>query len=584
MKKFACLSVLALAALACDGASTGPVAPVAPAGPNLDDIPNTIDGTVDATAEVMTLNVGGPAGTTTFYVVPLGGDGKPGCNLTGSTTLVINLASSAPAVATVSPSSMTFGSCGDVKTVTVTPVSAGTATISATQVSNNTGGTFNLGTATFKVNVAPPANTAPSVSIVGVTGGAIYDKGSVPAATCQVTDAEDGPSSFPATLSAVTGPNAADGLGSQTASCSYTDGGGLTASSSVTYSIVDPTAPGISYTLSPSVPDGQNGWYVSDITVDWTVSEPESPNSLVLTGCVDQTFSADGTHTFACGATSAGGSSTASGSVMRDATAPSISGSASTTAWTNQDVAVTFSCSDATSGVASCGPDATVSSEGANQSVSGSATDAAGNSASTTVGGINIDKTAPSVSLAGGPADGASYYFGSVPGAPTCSASDALSGVAGSCAVSGYGTTVGTHTVTASASDVAGNSGSASVTYTVLAWTLRGFYSPVNMAALNTVKGGSTVPLKFEIFAGPTEITSTDAVASFVTRWVSCEAASGIEDPVDVTSTGGTALRYDATAGQFIQNWQTGRYPGRCYRVTMTTDDGSTISADFKLK
>ena len=34
--------------------------------------------------------------------------------------------------------------------------------------------------------------------VAGVTGGASYDKGSVPVATCHVTDAEDGNSTFAA--------------------------------------------------------------------------------------------------------------------------------------------------------------------------------------------------------------------------------------------------------------------------------------------------------------------------------------------------------------------------------------------------
>ena len=76
----------------------------------------------------------------------------------------------------------------------------------------------------------------------------------MPAATCQVSDAEDGNSSFAATLSAVTGPYASDGIGEQTASCSYTDDGGLTASGSATYSIVDATAPTIGSTISTDEP------------------------------------------------------------------------------------------------------------------------------------------------------------------------------------------------------------------------------------------------------------------------------------------------------------------------------------------
>jgi hypothetical protein len=44
-----------------------------------------------------------------------------------------------------------------------------------------------------------------------------------------------------------------------------------------------------------------------------------------------------------------------------------------------------------------------------------------------------------------------------------------------------------------------------------------------------------------------------------------------------------TVLRYDTTAGHFIYNWKTPKAPGKCYKVTMTMQDGSTIVADFRL-
>lgn len=40
----------------------------------------------------------------------------------------------------------------------------------------------------------------------------------------------------------------------------------------------------------------------------------------------------------------------------------------------------------------------------------------------------------------------------------------------------------------------------------------------------------------------------------------------------------------DATGGQFVFNWQTPKAPGACYKVTMTTQDGSQLAANFKLK
>jgi hypothetical protein len=198
---------------------------------------------------------------------------------------------------------------------------------------------------------------------------------------------------------------------------------------------------------------------------------------------------------------------------------------------------------------------------------------------------IKRDATPPTVALVDGPADGGSYYFGFVPPAPTCSASDALSGLDGVCSVSGYSGLVGVNTVTASAADLAGNTASVSASYTVLPWTLNGFYQPVDMGDVwNIVKGGSTVPFKFEVFAGATELTDTAVVSSFVAAPVACPVTGVIADAIEITTTGVTSLRYDLVEGQFINNWQTPKKPGTCYVVTMTTQDGSSLAANFKLK
>jgi hypothetical protein len=350
------------------------------------------------------------------------------------------------------------------------------------------------------------------------------------------------------------------------------------------------TPPIIEYTLDPAIPDGNNGWYRSDVTLTWTVTESESPETLVTTGCKDQNITTDQHETnYSCSASSDSGSAgPVTVSIKRDATTPTISGSASPAAngygWNNTDVDISFTCDDNMSGVASCGPDQTLSSEGVDQSVIGAAVDNAGNIASATVSGINIDKTAPTVTLVGGPAVGGSYYFGFVPAAPTCSASDALSGLEGSCSVSGYSAAVGNHTVTASATDKAGNSASDSASYTVLAWTLTGFYQPVDMnGVLNLVKNGGTVPLKFEIFAGPTELTDPAYVKSLTYAQTSCDA-NATSDEIETTATGGTSLRYDTSAGQFVYNWKTPNTAGKCYRVSMMTLDGSSLQAYFKLK
>ena len=131
MKKIL-LSASLLAFVAACGGDSNPTSPtatstvIAPGGPNLDDIANNLDASIDAVAEAMPLNVGGADGTTQLYVTPRNGDGKNGCNLTSSTTISVSVSSSNTGVATVSPSSVTFASCGDIKTLTITPVAVGT--------------------------------------------------------------------------------------------------------------------------------------------------------------------------------------------------------------------------------------------------------------------------------------------------------------------------------------------------------------------------------------------------------------------------------------------------------------------------
>jgi len=564
-----------------------------------DDISNDLDVSVDALAEQMPLTVGGSTGTTKLLLVERNGDGKNGCNLTGSTVLTLNVASSDTSVATVSPSSVTFTSCGDTPTLTVTPVSAGSATVSVSQASNTTAGTFNLAPAAFQVAVSPlaTANTAPQVSVLGVTAGAAYDKGLVPSATCSVTDVEDGPSSFPADLS--TEQLDADGLGSQTASCSYTDNGtpGLTASASTTYSIVDPSAPSIGYTLDPVAADGSLGWYTGTVTIDWTVTENESPSSLDTNGCDDLTISADQFDTtYTCSAESKGGSdSVTTVPIKRDGTAPSVSytsasGTFGTNGWYTSPVTATFTATDGFSGPATqTGTTASVTDGAAVVLGSPDFFDNAGNKAAAgnaSSPAFKVDTVAPDApTYVSGPTAGSSFYFGSVPAEPTCTSADATSGLA-SCVVTGYSTAVGTHAMTATAMDNAGNTSTATRSYTVLAWTTHGFYSPVDMGGgvWNIVKGGATVPLKFEVFAGTTELTNISVVDTFTVKGVACPTGGYVADDIELVATGGTSLRYDTTGGQFIQNWQTPKKAGSCYSVTMTTDDGSSIKANFQLK
>jgi hypothetical protein len=130
-------------------------------------------------------------------------------------------------------------------------------------------------------------------------------------------------------------------------------------------------------------------------------------------------------------------------------------------------------------------------------------------------------------------------------------------------------------------------------------YTTKGFYAPVDMTpaggapVYNTIKGGQTVPLKFEVFAASTGLEQTSVgffgdtasaqAAAFKISPVSCNASASI-DAVEVTTTGGTSFRYDTTGGQFIQNWKTPTNVGSCYAVSVTATDGTTVGpAYFKI-
>ena len=115
-----------------------------------------------------------------------------------------------------------------------------------------------------------------------------------------------------------------------------------------------------------------------------------------------------------------------------DVDAPTISGVVTPTppasGWLKTSATVTFTCADATSGIASCTSPVTVNTEGATQIVTGTATDNAGNQASTSVT-VSIDKTAPTIQATLNPQpNAAGWNTGPVTVTFTCA--DGLSGIA----------------------------------------------------------------------------------------------------------------------------------------------------------
>ena len=220
--------------------------------------------------------------------------------------------------------------------------------------------------------------------------------------------------------------------------------------------------------------------------------------------------------------------------------------------------------------------------------VSCSASDGAGNSATGTFTVEVLDRTGPNVTVPQNVTTGPTQWNGAVVTYGGASGEDLVDGtVPASCLPeSGSSFGFGTTSVTCTSSDAHGNRGNGSFTVTVSPFTVVGFFQPVdNLPALNTVKNGATVPLKWKLQGeGALQITDVRAIASTQTQKVMCGSDSVLEQPIELTTTGGTSLRYDSTAAQFVFNWQTPKQAPTCWRVDVTFTDDTTKSASFKLK
>lgn len=184
--------------------------------------------------------------------------------------------------------------------------------------------------------------------------------------------------------------------------------------------IVDDDEVAPTTTATRSLEPNAAGWNKEDVTVTLTATDNEGGSGVKEIAystnggqptteqddSVQVPVSAEGETTIDFYATDKEGNTEEeqTTTVKIDKTAPSItavrSPDANANGWNNSDVTVSFTCSDELSGLDSSGcPDnVTLSSEGANQSVTRSVADAAGNIASDTVDNIKIDTSAPTIS------------------------------------------------------------------------------------------------------------------------------------------------------------------------------------------
>lgn len=302
---------------------------------------------------------------------------------------------------------------------------------------------------------------------------------------------------------------------------------------------VDSSAPVITPTVTPA--PNAAGWNNTDVTVIWTVNDPESTITST-TGCTTSVLTSETSGTtLTCSATSAGGTSSQSVTIKIDKTAPVITGDADPDAngagWNNTPVTVSFACAEAglvQSGIATdtvAGD--TLSTDGADQSVTndGDCIDVAGNSAvPVTIGPINIDQTGPTITGSATPAANSNGWNNAdVIVSFTCTpnlapiVTDTVAGA--TLTVEGAGQSV---TNTGDCVDAAGNTADSATV------------SGINIDKTAPVVTGSRTPA-----ANANGWNNTDVTVSFACT----DALSG----VDVNTLAGATLSSDG-AGQSVSN------------------------------
>jgi streptogramin lyase len=166
-----------------------------------------------------------------------------------------------------------------------------------------------------------------------------------------------------------------------------------------------PSSEGISIDVQPPAPD--TGFYSRSPSITIGGLEEGEGALVSIDGATPVrydgkpfTVTGDGVHVIEASSDSGGH---AISYVGVDSSPPLITASvtpaANAAGWRNTPVTVRFTCSDAVSGIASCPPDKVLSGDGAGQSVSGTAVDRVGHQASTTVTGINVDRTKPRTTI-----------------------------------------------------------------------------------------------------------------------------------------------------------------------------------------
>ena len=360
-------------------------------------------------------------------------------------------------------------------------------------------------------------------------------------------------------------------------------------------------------TASLSQEPNANGWHNADVTLTLSAADPDGGSGLreiiySVNGAVAHVHAAtavipvtnEGTTEVVFYAKDRSGNTEAAQTftVKLDKTAPVFGDLTRTPAnangWNNTDVVASYTATDALSGFVSGPTDAgnvSFTEEGAGQSHTFTVEDVAGNTASATVGGVNIDKTAPTVTVVR-PEEGAFYALGQQVTADFACA-DNLSGnatcdgtVAGASPIDTA--TPGAKTFMVTTADEAGNRMTKTVAYTV------GYRVAPLYEVEQAHKAGSTVPVKLQLLdaAGANLSSAAVPVRALGVSLVSTETYGPVADAGHANPDGG--FRFDPSLGEtggYVFNLKTTGYAPGTYKLYFTAGaDPHVYTTQFQVR
>ncbi|HEX5333378.1 MAG TPA: HYR domain-containing protein [Cellulomonas sp.] len=481
-------------------------------------------------------------------------------------------------------------------TVTCDPTSGSTFAIDtvATITCSATDSAHNTGSSTFTIVVHD--STGPALAVPGnITEEATSPDGATASwAGVSATDLVDGP--LPASCDPTSG--SVFHLGDATVvTCTAYDVHHNKGVGGFTVTVLDRTAPALvvsgDTTLEATAPSGAPATFTATATdlVDGAVTPTCTAGGDPVASGV--TFPL-GNTTVTCSAADAHGNISPSQSftvTVQDTTRPTVTVPVNMTleATSANGAQGTYasSAADLVDGTLTptCAPAAGATFPLGLTTVTCTATDAHANTATGSFTVTVVDTTAPVVSVPANIATLATSAAGAVVTFAAPTATDAVGGssLAVCAPPSGSLFKPGETVVTCTATDVSGNSAARTFKVTVrFDWT--GFFAPVDNAILNGMKAGSTAPMKWQISNQAGGYVSDLTIVSKTTSGVAMCSTGALVDDLEVYATGGTQLRYDSTAHQFIYNWQSPKKPGTCYTITIGLTDGTSHSATFQLK